>query len=177
MADPDLPMGARGRFEAIYAEHVTSIHRFIYARVGNRPDAEDLTGQVFMRAVEQLEVNRPPAQVSAWLYRVAQNAVADYWRAFYRLPQVGMEQVAVAWEPMAVTPPTQLDADAASAAAAVRRLLKRLPDQYARVLELRFLHRLSVAETAERLGISHGNAKVLQYRALRRAALLGEPDG
>ena len=59
----------------------------------------------------------------------------------------------------------------------MRRLLKRLPDQYARVLELRFLDRLSVAETASQLGISHGNAKVLQYRALRKAALLVETDG
>ncbi len=177
MASPDSPTGARGRFEAIYAEQVTPIHRFIYARVGNRPDAEDLTGQVFMRAVEQLDVDRPQAQISAWLYRVAQNAVADYWRAFYRLPRVALEQVAVAWEPMAVTPPASAEADAASATAAVARLLKRLPEQYARVLELRFLQRLSVAETAERLGITHGNAKVLQYRALRRAATLGDTRG
>ena len=177
MAEPDLTTGAQGRFEAIYAEHVTRIHRFIYARVGNRPDAEDLTGQVFMRAVEQLDVDRPSAQIAAWLYRVAQNAVADYWRAFYRLPKVGLEQVAVAWEPMTLTPSAHAEPDAQSAAAAVRRLLARLPDQYARVLELRFLQRLSVAETAARLGISHGNAKVLQYRALRRAALLGEPHG
>jgi len=177
MATPDQPTGARGRFEAIYAEHVTSIHRFIYARVGNRPDAEDLTGQVFMRAVEQLDVDRPPAQIAAWLYRVAQNAVADYWRTFYRLPRIGIEHVAAAWEPVAISRPIHADAEADRAAAAVRRLLKRLPEQYARVLELRFLHRLSVAETAERLGISHGNAKVLQYRALRRAALIGEPDG
>ena len=177
MAAADRPTETRGRFEAIYAEHVTPIHRFIYARVGNRPDAEDLTGQVFMRAVEQLDVHRPPAQVTAWLYRVAHNAVADYWRAFYRLPRIGLEQVAVAWEPMALEPPPHAEVEAQKAAAAVRRLLKTLPEQYARVLELRFLHRLSVAETAERLGISHGNAKVLQYRALRRAAVLAELDG
>ena len=42
------------------------------------------------------------------------------------------------------------------------------------MLELRFLERLSVAETARELGVSHGNAKVLQYRALRKAALLGD---
>ena len=53
-------------------------------------------------------------------------------------------------------------------------LLRRLPDQYRRVLELRFLERLSVAETAHAMGISNGNARVLQYRALRRAALLGD---
>jgi RNA polymerase sigma-70 factor (ECF subfamily) len=177
MATSDPPAPARTRFEAIYDEHVTAIHRFVYARVGNRPDAEDLTGVVFMRAVEQLDVDRPPAQISAWLYRVAQNAVADYWRAFYRLPQIGVEQVAGAWEPAAQQPAPYAEADADRAATAVRRLLKRLPDQYARVLELRFLHRMSVAETASQLGISHGNAKVLQYRALRKAALLVENDG
>lgn len=167
----------RPRFETIYEAHVTAIHRFVYARVGNRPDAEDLTAQVFMRAVEQLDVDRPAPQIAAWLYRVAQNAVADYWRAFYRLPLVGVEQVAGAWEPIAPRASPTADAEADTAAAAVARLLKKLPAQYARVLELRFLQRLSVAETAERLGISHGNAKVLQYRALRRAALLGEPHG
>jgi RNA polymerase sigma-70 factor (ECF subfamily) len=177
MTTPDRSTGVHARFEAIYDQHVTAIHRFVYARVGNRPDAEDLTGQVFMRAVEQLDVDRPAPQISAWLYRVAQNAVADYWRAFYRLPQIGVEQVAGAWEPVMPAPDPHADADADRAATAVRRLLKRLPDHYAKVLELRFLHRLSVAETASRLGISHGNAKVLQYRALRKAALLVEADG
>ena len=63
------------------------IYRFIYARVGNRPDAEDLTAQVFMRAVEQLDTTRDRGQIVSWLYRVSQNAIADYWRAFYRLPR------------------------------------------------------------------------------------------
>ncbi len=168
---------ARGRFEEIYDAHVVPIHRFVYARVGNRPDAEDLTAQVFMRALEQLELDRPPGQISAWLYRVAQNAVADYWRAFYRLPQVDLERVAAAWAPMPTEDAEALEANDDRAASAVAALLKRLPEQYAKVLELRFLQRLSVAETAERLGVSNGNAKVLQHRALRRAALLGASDG
>jgi RNA polymerase sigma-70 factor, ECF subfamily len=168
---------ARGRFEEIYDAHVVPIHRFVYARVGNRPDAEDLTAQVFMRALEQLELDRAPGQISAWLYRVAQNAVADYWRAFYRLPQVDLERVAAAWAPMPTEDAEALEANDDRAASAVAALLKRLPEQYAKVLELRFLQRLSVAETAERLGVSNGNAKVLQHRALRRAALLGASDG
>ena len=168
-----------GPFEKVYDEHVVGIYRFIYARVGNHPDAEDLTAQVFVRAVEQLDTSRDPGQIAAWLYRVAHNATADYWRAFYRLPLVGTEQVAPGWEPTAVdasaAPPSEADADASSAR--VQGLLHRLPTHYARVLELRFLQRLSVAETAETMGISRGNAKVLQYRALRKAALLGEADG
>ena len=179
MAAPERPADASARpsLEAIYAEHVTGIHRYVYARVGNRPDAEDLTAQVFTRAIEQLELDRPAAQIAAWLYRVAQNAVADYWRAFYRLPQVDVEVIAQAWAPIPPAAGARADAEADSAAAAVARLLKRLPEQYARVLELRFLERLSVAETASRMGISHGNTKVLQHRALRRAALLGQAHG
>ena len=56
----------------------------------------------------------------------------------------------------------------------VQALLGSLPDRYRRVLELRFLQRMSVAETAQAMGITSGNAKVLQYRALRKAALIGE---
>ena len=181
MADPDArPADERGRFEEIYDVHVVPIYRFIHARVGNRPDAEDLTAQVFMRAVEQLDTTRQPGQIASWLYRVSQNAIADYWRAFYRLPVIGTDYVAPGWEPKAASSRDHSDEQAAAdraASARVRQLLAQLPQRYAEVLELRFLHRLSVAETADRMGISHGNAKILQYRALRKAALLGETDG
>jgi RNA polymerase sigma-70 factor, ECF subfamily len=166
-----------GPFEQVYDRHVVGIYRFIYARVGNHPDAEDLTAQVFVRAVEQLDTEREPGQIAAWLYRVAQNATADYWRAFYRLPVIGTDQVAPGWEPVddGARPRTEPDD---RAAVRVQALLRRLPDQYRKVLELRFLERLTVAETARTMGITNGNARVLQYRALRRAALLGEPtDG
>jgi RNA polymerase sigma-70 factor (ECF subfamily) len=163
-----------GRFEQIYDEHVVAIYRFIHARVGNRPDAEDLTAQVFLRAVEQLDTTRDRGQITSWLYRVSQNAVADYWRAFYRLPLVGVEQVAPGWEPSddGVSARRQVTDDRAGVR--VEALLRRLPANYRRVLELRFLQRLSVAETAEEMGITRGNAKILQYRALRKAALIGD---
>ena len=178
MADPDVrPADQRGRFEEIYDEHVVGIYRFIHARVGNRPDAEDLTAQVFMRAIEQLDTTRDRGQIVSWLYRVSQNAIADYWRAFYRLPVIGTEQVAPGWEPMEPAPARERPGEDGASVARVRQLLAQLPDRYARVLELRFLQRLSVAETAERMGVSHGNAKILQYRALRKAALLGDDHG
>ena len=162
-----------GRFEQVYDEHVVAIYRFVYARVGNRPDAEDLTAQVFVRAVEQLDTTRQPGQIAAWLYRVAQNAIADYWRAFYRLPLIGVDHVAPGWEPAdGKLRPEPAPDDRASVR--VEALLRGLPDRYRRVLELRFLQRLSVAETAQAMGISSGNAKVLQYRALRKAALIGD---
>jgi RNA polymerase sigma-70 factor, ECF subfamily len=177
MADRDArPAPVPGRFEEIYDQQVVPIYRFIYARVGNRPDAEDLTAQVFMRAVEQLDTTRDGGQIVSWLYRVSQNAIADYWRAFYRLPVIGTDQVAPGWEPAQPGEERERPGEAAATATRVRRVLERLPQRYARVLELRFLQRMSVAETAAQMGISHGNAKILQYRALRKAALLGDPD-
>ena len=56
----------------------------------------------------------------------------------------------------------------------VRRLLQLLPDNYRRILELRFLQAFSVREAANHMGVSVANAKVLQYRALRMAAQSGE---
>jgi RNA polymerase sigma-70 factor, ECF subfamily len=162
-----------GPFEQVYDRHVVGIYRFIYARVGNRPDAEDLTAQVFVRAVEQLDTARQPGQIAAWLYRVAQNAIADYWRAFYRLPVVGVDHVAPGWEPADDGREPEPAPDE-RAALRVQAVLRRLPDRYRRVLELRFLQRMSVAETAHEMGITSGNAKVLQYRALRKAALIGD---
>jgi len=174
---------SRGRFEEIYDAHVVPIYRFVYARVGNRPDAEDLTAQVFMRAVEQLDTTREEGQIASWLYRVSQNAIADYWRAFYRLPVIGTDQVGAGWEPADTSQPIVGSGDGEEAGDAgaddragqrVNSLLRRLPANYRRVLELRFIQRLTVAETADRMGITRGNAKVLQYRALRKAALVGE---
>lgn len=162
-----------GPFENVYDAHVLGIYRFVYARVGNHPDAEDLTAQVFVRAVESLDLDRDPGQIAAWLYRVAQNATADYWRAFYRLPLVGTDHVAPGWEP-ADDPGRDTSSTGERATARVETLMRRLPNHYRRVLELRFLERLSVAETARAMGISNGNARVLQYRALRRAALVEE---
>jgi RNA polymerase sigma-70 factor (ECF subfamily) len=162
-----------GPFEQVYDQHVVGIYRFVYARVGNRPDAEDLTAQVFVRAVEQLDTGREPGQIAAWLYRVAQNAIADHWRAFYRLPVVGVDHVAPGWEP-ADDGARRATVPDDGASVRVNALLGSLPDRYRRVLELRFLQRMTVAETAQAMGITSGNAKVLQYRALRKAALIGE---
>src|SRR5688500_6540484 len=117
-----------GPFEQVYDKHVVGIYRFIYARVGNQPDAEDLTAQVFVRAIEQLDTTREPGQVAAWLYRVAHNATADYWRAFYRLPLVGVDHVAPGWEPVDESgrAPVEPDERAAVRAQALRSEERRV---------------------------------------------------
>lgn len=163
-------------FEALYTRNVAAIYHFIYSKVGNREEAEDLTSQVFMKAARGIDPQRQEQSVQAWLFQVARTTVADHWRDFYRhradslerLLEAGLE-VSAETVAVPVRPPDDR----------VQRILAQLPPRYRDVLTHRFLLNLSIRETAERMGLSEANVKVLQYRALHRAAAfeLGELSG
>lgn len=154
-------------FEALYTRNVAAIYHFIYSKVGNREEAEDLTSQVFMKAARGIDPQRQEQSVQAWLFQVARTTVADHWRDFYRhrtdslerLLENGLEVSAETGEAH-IPPPDDR----------VQRILAQLPARYRDVLTHRFLLNLSIRETAESMGLSEANVKVLQYRALHRAA-------
>jgi RNA polymerase sigma-70 factor (ECF subfamily) len=102
---------------------------------------------------------------------VARTVIADHWRQFYRLPAVSLEFLPRLRQPAPV--PQEISPLAAEEAA---RLLALLPENYRRVLSLRFIDHLSIKETAAEIGTSEGNVKTLQFRALRRAAELAKGD-
>jgi RNA polymerase sigma-70 factor (ECF subfamily) len=146
---------------------VAAIYRFIYAKVGNREEAEDLTSQVFVKALHRIDSSRDPQSVQGWLFQVARTTVADHWREFYRLRTDSLDGLlSDGWEAAAdeaTLPATQVDER-------VEQILSRLPNRYREVLTYRFLRNYSIKETAEKMRISEANVKVLQFRALRRAA-------
>jgi RNA polymerase sigma-70 factor (ECF subfamily) len=158
--------------DALYRAHVRGVFAFIYSRVGNREAAEDLTSEVFMKALAHLDPTRPEASILAWIYRVAHNAVNDYWRVAQRAPIIALDEARMLRQPRPRVDTTQQEQTAARATA----LLAQLPENYRTVLTCRLLQGLSVAETAAQMGISETNVKVLQHRALKRAATLRE-DG
>jgi RNA polymerase sigma-70 factor (ECF subfamily) len=143
-----------------YQTHVTAIYQYIYSRVGNRPDAEDLTAQVFMKAINGMRSDVSVPELRSWLYRVAQTTLADHWRHYYAEDVTELEDE-VTRPPAARENP--------EAVQRVDSLLATLPESYRRVLELRFLKGYSVREAAQELNLSETNVKVLQFRALNRA--------
>ena len=151
---------AQGHLTWAYQTHVTAIYQYIYSRVGNRPDAEDLTAQVFMKAIRGMRSDVSVPELRSWLYRVAQTTLADHWRAYYA-------EGAGELEDDVTRPPASRENP--EAAHRVDSLLATLPESYRRVLELRFLRGYSVRETAQELNLSETNVKVLQFRALNRA--------
>jgi RNA polymerase sigma-70 factor, ECF subfamily len=143
-----------------YQTHVTAIYQYIYGRVGNRPDAEDLTAQVFVKAINGMRSDVSVPELRSWLYRVAQTTLADHWREYYAEGTGELDDDAT-------QPPAPRENP--EAVQRVDSLLATLPESYRRVLELRFLRGYSVRETAQELNLTETNVKVLQFRALNRA--------
>lgn len=158
-------------FQALYQEHLGSVYRFVYKNLRNREEAEDLTSQIFIKALRFLDSARTPHSARNWLFQIAHTTVADYWRAYYRTPTSSLEtRMETGWEG-----PTMevMLGENGQAAERVYSLLQELPERYREVLNCRFLLNLSIRETAEVMGVSEANVKTLQFRALRRAADLG----
>jgi RNA polymerase sigma-70 factor (ECF subfamily) len=170
----DAPTAPEALGESVaggYARYGVPIYRFLYSRLGNQEEAEALTSEVFLKAVRQLEPQRDDASVQAWLYQVARTTLADYWRRRSRAPQDPLGYLDVPDPAAATVRPDE------TATRLARWLLEQLPDRDREVLTLRYLHGYSIKETAEAMGITENHAKVLQYRAVQRAAALGREYG
>lgn len=161
---------AASSLERLYDAMGERLYRLFYREVGNREEAEDLTSEVFLKASRLLDFSREEASQHAWLYRTARTAIADYWRRFYQAPTTQLRDLASA-------SPGQDGDGRQTQSLRLPELLASLPQNYRRVLELRFLEGCSVRETAAAMGISAGNVKVLQYRAIQRAAELDVDAG
>jgi RNA polymerase sigma-70 factor (ECF subfamily) len=154
-------------WEAIYRDNVKRVYGMLYAKVGNRADAEDLTTEVFLAALRPLRTSASVGEVRAYLLAAARTALAGYWRRKLGLPVTTFDDATVDSvfpdEPASTTDRARVDA-----------VLAQLPQRYQDILRLRFLDGCTVREAADELGLSVTNTKVLQHRALRRAAAVAE---
>ena len=157
-------------FQTFYQENLDLIYRYIYSKVGNRQEAEDLTSQVFFKAVRSLDFKRDQRSMRSWLFQVARTSVADYWRFYFRMPTSSLDDLLEAgWEGSRGEEDVLVQSGAAEL---VQDILQALHERDREILTSRFLLKLSIQETAVKLGLTETNIKVLQYRALKRAARL-----
>ncbi len=128
----------------------------------------DLTSEIFLKAVSRIDRERSLRSMQYWLYLIARTTIADYWRVHYRRPTRSLDALLEAgWEGPVDEELTAINIESAERA---QQLLQALPEQYRKVLTCRFLLNLSIKATAVRMGVSVANVKVLQFRALKRAA-------
>jgi len=166
--------GESDAFGVLYDRYVDLVYRFVYYRVGTHALAEDLTSETFLRALRRMSLfTWQGKDFGAWLVTIARNLVADHFKSSrFRLE---------------VTTGEMLDANEVERSpedsvleqlsnAALLDAVRRLNPQQQECVTLRFLHGLSVAETAEVMGKNTGAIKALQYRATRSLARIFPAD-
>ncbi len=155
-------------FQMFYQKNLGPIYRSVYYQVGNREEAEDLTSEIFLKAVSRIDRERSPRSMQFWLHLIARTTIADYWRAHYRRPTSSLDELLeVGWECPAEEEPNVMSSEPAER---VQHLLQALPERDREVLTCRYLLNLSIKDTAFRMGVTVANVKILQFRALKRAA-------
>jgi len=156
--------------EMFYREQLGLIYRTVYHKVGNRQEAEDLTSSILLKAVRLLRPEAGPELMGHWLMLVARTTLIDYWRSRARMSSISLEALQeLGWEGPAERDQFGVDNRATEL---VQDLLQALPERERAVLTCRFLLGLSTRETAMLLGLTEGNVKTVQHRALKRAAAL-----
>lgn len=150
--------------EELYENYHEKVARYISSHVQNVHDRADLQQQVFMNAIAALE-NYDPARSApgTWLYAITRNAVTDYYRARNRdSVLVEMDEA----EPLSVEDEDRLLTQERLETLAAA--LEKLPERERNIVILRFYHGLSAQETADRVGVSYANVRVLQHGALKK---------
>jgi RNA polymerase sigma-70 factor (ECF subfamily) len=164
-------------FAELYEEYFDKIYRYIVIKIGDRMEAEDMTQQVFLKALQSISSFRwKGVPFSAWLYRIAHNQVVDYIRKNKKRPDTLYDETLVSErtdsdpERMA-----ELSMDIDQVLAATRQLTEAQRE----VISLRFTGELPTAQVAKIMGKSEGAVKALQHSAivsLRKTLLAGSDE-
>jgi RNA polymerase sigma-70 factor (ECF subfamily) len=150
-------------FGVLYERYVGKVYNYVYYRVGNHHDAEDLTARTFFRALRHVgNYEDRGAPVSAWLYRIAHNLVANWHRDQGRRPVVSLEAV-----PLKDSPdPPETVAMAHEEQERLFNAVRQLPADRQQLLILKYIERLSNAEIGAIMERTEGAIKSLYHRTL-----------
>ena len=161
------------RFAELYERNFDRVYAYVSRRLTDRSAVEDVTAEVFRQALANLgQFEWRGSPFVAWLVRIAANAVTDHWRRVSReqpmLEADGPESAAS--DPASI--------DAVERRALLFRLVRSLPADQRRVIEMRFAQEKGIREIARELNRSEGAVKQLQFRAIQnlRAQLQKSPE-
>jgi RNA polymerase sigma-70 factor (ECF subfamily) len=160
----------------LYDRYELKIYSYIYRRTSDQALSEDLTAQVFLKMLEAIHNERAwHSSFSGWLYRIAHNLVIDHYRSRDRQKQISLDEAPhmpdLGNSPVRAAEIT-LDGEA------LRAAIRRLTEEQAQVISLRFLEGYSFGEIADMMDKTEGAVKALQHRAVAtlRQLLVYEQD-
>ena len=157
--------GDQGALAMLYDHYFPRVYRYVSARLDSNEDAEDVTTEIFLRIIENLRSFAwRGLPFGAWVFRIARNEVVSHVRR-----QKTRSATAPLTETIRDPSPDHVDELVTQfAIATVRVATQKLPEAQRQVISLRFGAGLSVAETAQALGKTENNVKVLQHKAIAK---------
>jgi RNA polymerase sigma-70 factor (ECF subfamily) len=153
---------------SLVAGHQTNLFAFLYHMCGDAGLAEELTQEVFVRALRAAERYQPQGKLSTWLFSIAANVMRDHWRRQGRRQEFGPDE-------LGLTPAAAAAEDEALALVQVqevREALLHLPMEQRTALILRYFHDLSYAEIAEAMVCPVGTVRSRIHNGLVRLKML-----
>lgn len=164
----------RARFADVYERYFELVYAYVARRVRDRSTAEDLTSDVFHKALAYLpKFKWTGAPFASWLFRIASNLIADRAK---RKAKTSATSEDIELIPQGSRKDSQSGLEDVERQAQLFRLVNELPEDQRRVVALRFAEEKSIKEISNELGRSEGAVKQLQFRALQnlRAKLADE---
>lgn len=153
--------------DALYQRYASGIFAYLYKQTASRDDAEDLLLEVFLAAMERNNlIGMKEAECKAWLWSVARNKAADYYRRMTRHPDIKLKQVEETLYLDEAQEPEQITLKREEYAH-LRTTIAQLPELQQDVLQLRFAYGLSYAEIATVLEKKEGAVRMLLSRTLK----------
>ena len=151
-------------FSELYREHVKPVYYYLLSRVHNKADAEDLTSQTFITALESIHKLRDADKFAPWLFRIARNKAMDHFRRAYRRPlQAFNEEV-----DQSLSIDSEGDSTERDRLIELENLINGLKPIEQEYLRLRLVAELPFAEIASILNKSEASVKKSYYRLLER---------
>jgi RNA polymerase sigma-70 factor (ECF subfamily) len=152
-------------FGLLYEKYVGKIYNYIYFKVGNNDDAEDLTAKVFFKALKNIGSYRHMGlPFSAWLYRIAHNLVANHHRDRSRVAMVSIDDLVLADQSRSAAPEALMVKKQDNAY--LLELINNLTPQKQELIVLKFVQKLSNEEIGVIFGKTEGAIKSLYHRTL-----------
>ena len=156
--------GDHEAFGALYEQYVERIFNYVYYRTGNQHDAEDLTAKVFFRAMRRIpQYQERGLPVSAWLYRIAHNLVANWHRDRGRRPEISLDEGYASLPHSEHPEATLLQLEEQDH---LLRIIRSLPPERQQLIILKFVEHMSNAEIGQIMGRTEGAVKSLYHRTL-----------
>jgi RNA polymerase sigma-70 factor (ECF subfamily) len=169
----DAQNGDSEAFAMLYQEYVDKVYHYIYVRVGQAEEAEDLTQEVFLRALKSIgSYCERGALFVSWLLRIAYNLVIDHYRKQKGRQVSWLSETVGEIGTMAIGTDPAATAEQHAELTELKQAIDKLPPGEREVIALRFGAELSVSETARVTGKAEGTVKKLQHEAMVKLRML-----